>query len=197
MAQESKKSAPSGIAQLRQSQDLSNTHDPDSMNLDDFIIPTSVASPAGITTPSPPEEIVPTPSNTGPLAIPKKSRRESEQASHPNFAPSAPSHDRSRPREFDYVQRRVRKTSIDETKVRLALGRHNKSRANLESPKRVASVPLNSLPKWWRRMGLQCQTTILTKVWQSIVWIKQPRTSLILCLPPAILMFHSISKRLA
>ncbi|KAI4247848.1 MAG: hypothetical protein LQ352_006073 [Teloschistes flavicans] len=118
MAQESKKSAPSGIAQLRQSQDLSNTHDPDSMNLDDFIIPTSVASPAGITTPSPPEEIVPTPSNTGPLAIPKKSRRESEQASHPNFAPSAPSHDRSRPREFDYVQRRVRKTSIDETKGR-------------------------------------------------------------------------------
>ncbi|KAL8628087.1 hypothetical protein Q9189_006223 [Teloschistes chrysophthalmus] len=118
MAQEIKKIAPSGIAQLRQSQDLSNSQDPDSMNLDDFIIPTSVASPAGITTPSPPEEVIPTSSNTGPLAIPKKSRKEPEPASHPNFAPSAPSHDRSRPREFDYVQRRVRKTSIDETKGR-------------------------------------------------------------------------------
>lgn len=134
MAQESKKIAPSGIAQLRQSQDFSNSQDPDSMNLDDFIIPTSVASPAGITTPSPPEEVIPTPSNTGPLAIPKKSRKEPEPASHPNFAPSAPSHDRSRPREFDYVQRRVRKTSIDETKVRLSFGRHNRHRANLECP---------------------------------------------------------------
>ncbi|KAL8685348.1 MAG: hypothetical protein Q9218_007821, partial [Villophora microphyllina] len=118
MAQQSKMSAPSGIAQLRQSQDFSNNHDPDSMNLDDFIIPTSVASPIGITTPSPPQEVIPTSSNTGPLAIPKKPRKESEQASHPNFAPSAPSHDRSRAREFDYVQRRVRKTSIDETKGR-------------------------------------------------------------------------------
>ncbi|KAL8700990.1 MAG: hypothetical protein Q9201_005156 [Fulgogasparrea decipioides] len=111
-------SAPSGIAQLRQSHHLSNDLDLEPMNLDDFILPTSVASPAGMTTPSPPEDQAPATSNTTTRAIPIKNRKESEPSSHPNFAPSAPSQDRSRTREFDYVQRRVRKTSIDETKSR-------------------------------------------------------------------------------
>ncbi|KAL8896402.1 MAG: hypothetical protein Q9192_003112 [Flavoplaca navasiana] len=111
-------SAPSGIARLRQSQDTTHDADPDSMNLDDFIVPNSIASPARVSSPSPPRnEIVP-PSNTVASAIPIKVRRESEQTAHPNFAPSAPSHDRSRTREFDYVQRRVRKTSIDGTRSR-------------------------------------------------------------------------------
>ncbi|KAL8998956.1 MAG: hypothetical protein Q9169_002062 [Polycauliona sp. 2 TL-2023] len=109
---------PSGIARLRQSQDPTNDPDPDSMNLDDFILPNSTASPARLPSPSPPREQTVAPSNTVASAIPIKIRRESEQLAHPNFAPSAPSHDRSRIREFDYVQRRVRKTSIDGTRSR-------------------------------------------------------------------------------
>ncbi|KAI4113975.1 MAG: hypothetical protein LQ345_005155 [Seirophora villosa] len=118
------KSTHSGIAQLRQSQDLTNPPDsdqdpdPDPMNLDDFIAPNSVASPAGIATPSPPTEHATASSSAVSTAIPIKTRKELDPATHPNFAPSAPSHDRSRPSEFGYVQRRVRKTSIDETKNR-------------------------------------------------------------------------------
>ncbi|KAL8731142.1 MAG: hypothetical protein Q9181_004411 [Wetmoreana brouardii] len=108
----------SGITQLRQSQDLSDNLDLEPMNLDDFILPTSVASPAAMTTPSPPEDQTPATSNTTTRAIPIKNRKEPEPSTHPNFAPSAPSQDRSRTREFDYVQRRVRKTSIDDTKSR-------------------------------------------------------------------------------
>ncbi|KAL8908089.1 MAG: hypothetical protein Q9171_005583 [Xanthocarpia ochracea] len=110
-------SAPSGIARLRQSHDLTDP-DPDPMNLDDFIVPSSIASPDRNPSPSPPREQLPAPSNTVASAIPIKIRIESEQAAHPNFLPSAPSHDRSRTREFDYVQRRVRKTSIDGTRSR-------------------------------------------------------------------------------
>ncbi|KAL8655337.1 MAG: hypothetical protein Q9210_000933 [Variospora velana] len=112
----------SGIAKLRQSQDLTNPPgsdlDPDPMNLDDFITPNSVASPAGIATPSPPAQHATAVSASTSTAIPIKTRKEPEAATHPNFAPSAPSHDRSRASEFGYVQRRVRKTSIDETKNR-------------------------------------------------------------------------------
>lgn len=87
------------------------------MNLDDFIVPNSIASPARVPSPSPPREIIVAPSSTVASAIPIKIRKDTEQPAHPNFAPSAPSHDRSRIREFDYVQRRVRKTSIDGTRV--------------------------------------------------------------------------------
>ncbi|KAL8908537.1 MAG: hypothetical protein Q9207_000747 [Kuettlingeria erythrocarpa] len=111
-------SAPSGIARMRQSEDPPHTPDADSMNLDDYIAPSSLPSPAGAATPSPPHSDATAPSNAVSTAIPIKSRKESEQASHPNFAPSAPSNDRSRASEFGYVQRRVRKTSIDETKNR-------------------------------------------------------------------------------
>ncbi|KAI4261140.1 MAG: hypothetical protein L6R42_003654 [Xanthoria sp. 1 TBL-2021] len=111
-------SAPSGIARLRQSHDFSHDTDPDSMNLDDFIVPNSIASPATVPSPSPPREQIAAPSSTVASAIPIKIRKDSEQPAHPNFAPSAPSHDRSRTREFDYVQRRVRKTSIDGTRSR-------------------------------------------------------------------------------
>ncbi|KAL8926256.1 MAG: hypothetical protein Q9172_001850 [Xanthocarpia lactea] len=110
-------SAPSGIARLRQSHDHPDP-DPDPMNLDDFIVPSSIASPDRNPSPSPPREQLPASSNTVASAIPIKIRKDSEQAAHPNFLPSAPSHDRSRIREFDYVQRRVRKTSIDGTRSR-------------------------------------------------------------------------------
>lgn len=105
-------SAPSGIAQLREANQSLPTID--DMNIDDFIDPNSTASPANLT-PSPPTP----PSNTTASAIPIKQKKEiQEQGLHHGFPPSAPSHERSRNPEFDYVQRRVRKTSIDETKVR-------------------------------------------------------------------------------
>ena len=87
---------------------------PDEMNIDDFIEPNSTASPAN-PTPSPPTP----PSHSTTSAIPIKHRRaHQEQDLHANFPPSAPSNPRPQNREFDYVQRRVRKTSIDETRVR-------------------------------------------------------------------------------
>lgn len=107
-------SVPSGIAKLRESVDLSNTPDPDAMNIDDFIFPNSIASPAGISPSSPPP-----PSNINASAIPIKTKKDLQHQLHPDFPPSAPTQDRIGDREFDYVQRRVRKTSIDETKVGL------------------------------------------------------------------------------
>ena len=106
-------SAPSGIAKLRESVDLSNTPESDAMNIDDFIFPTSIASPTGASPSSPPA-----PSDTNASAIPIKTKKDVQHQMHPDFPPSAPTQDRLRDREFDYVQRRVRKTSIDETKVR-------------------------------------------------------------------------------
>lgn len=105
---------------MRQSQDLPHASDADLMNLDDYIVPSSAPSPAAAATPSPPYNDATAPSNAVSTAIPIKHRKDSEQAPHPNFAPSAPSHDRSRASEFGYVQRRVRKTSIDETKVEVS-----------------------------------------------------------------------------
>lgn len=104
--------APSGIAKLRESVDLSNPPDPDAMNIDDFIFPTSIASPAGMSRSSSPPS-----SNINASAIPIKAKKDSQHQIHPEFPPSAPTQDRIRDCEFDYVQRRVRKTSIDETKV--------------------------------------------------------------------------------
>lgn len=106
-------SAPSGIAKLRESVDHSNTPDPDAMNIDDFIFPASIASPADISPPSPSPL-----SNVNASGIPIKTKKDVQHQQHPEFPPSAPTQDRVRDREFDYVQRRVRKTSIDETKVR-------------------------------------------------------------------------------
>jgi len=94
----------------------SQTPDPDAMNIDDYIFPTSIASPAGIST-SPPTP----PSHATATAIPIQTKKDIQDHSHPNFPPSAPIHDGTRNHEFDYVRRRVRKTSIDETKVRSIL----------------------------------------------------------------------------
>lgn len=109
-------SAPSGIARLRESLDLSNPPT-DPMNIDDYIFQSSTASPAGGVSPSPPTEpAVATSSNAVASAIPIKTKKEMPEPSH--FPPSAPPPlDRMRNPEFDYVQRRLRKTSIDETRV--------------------------------------------------------------------------------
>ena len=112
-------SAPSGIAKLRKSLDLSNANslnEPEPMNIDDLIFPSSTASPTGVS-PSPPTEGTSATSNTTAAAIPIKTRNLLPDQSHTGFPPSAPPQDR-RNLEFDYVQRRVRKTSIDETRVR-------------------------------------------------------------------------------
>lgn len=110
-------SAPSGIARLRESHNETNIIQDDPMNIDDFISPGSTASPAGIS-PSPPLEKTPAPSSAMASAIPIKTKKSVQEQSHPEFPPSAPLQDRSRINEFGYVQRRVRKTSIDETRVR-------------------------------------------------------------------------------
>ncbi|KAH8689568.1 hypothetical protein BGW36DRAFT_72859 [Talaromyces proteolyticus] len=124
------KSAPSGIARLRQSIDQrapatttttttssSASLAPvsaDLMNLDDFIIPSSIGSPAGIGS-SPAAQLDP----AVPSAIPIKGRKEPD-LSHNNIAPASlpyPLQELHRSDEFGYVQRRVRKTSVDERKA--------------------------------------------------------------------------------
>lgn len=114
-------SAPSGIARLRNSVDESSNAQDDAMNIDDYIFPSSIASPAGLS-PSPPSESAlssaTSASTAMATAIPIKKSKHIQEQSHPNFPPSAPLQDRMRSNEFGYVQRRVRKTSIDETRVR-------------------------------------------------------------------------------
>ena len=115
--------APSGIAKLRKSHDETNNAQDDPMNIDDFIFPGSTASPAGIS-PSPPLGKGPAPSTAMASAIPIKTKKNVQEQSRPDFPPSAPPQDRSRSNEFGYVQRRVRKTSIDETRVRKQYEKH-------------------------------------------------------------------------
>lgn len=112
-------STPSGIAQLRKASDYSvlptvttnNSHDP--MNLDDFIIPTSIGTPAGLS-PSPSAEKMAHSANTVASAIPirRQSQIHDDHLSRAS-APVVPPNTRREP-EFGYVQRHVRKTSIDE-----------------------------------------------------------------------------------
>ena len=107
---------PSGIAQLRQSVDASAGQTNDPMNLDDFIVPSSVASPAGILTPAS-TETMPSIGTTHECAMPSKSKPKPNvhipQSLPASSVPksSIPPH---RSSEFDYVPKRVRKTSIDE-----------------------------------------------------------------------------------
>lgn len=113
-------SGPSGIAQqLRRSVDQSADMQSDAMNLDDFIVPSSVASPAGITAEISLEDATSV-SQIGSIPIQKKPHTKPQMtAALP--ATSVPKHlpNKGRPGEFDYVQRRVRKTSIDDRSVRL------------------------------------------------------------------------------
>lgn len=86
------------------------------MNLDDFIVPTSVASPAGLPTPSSSENALPTGnmSSQGP-PIPINTKQRSIQQ-NPNVpAASVPkSAALAQHVGFDGIPKRVRKTSIDE-----------------------------------------------------------------------------------
>ncbi|MCJ1434387.1 hypothetical protein MMC27_003755 [Xylographa pallens] len=113
-------SAPSGIAQLRQSIDATNLPPSDPMNLDDFIFSASIASPSD-PSPSPPHQTTSTSANSVASAIPIKSRKGLQDQSHPTFPAASvpvPPHDHQRAHEFDYIRRHVRKTSIDDRKAR-------------------------------------------------------------------------------
>ncbi|KAI1379133.1 hypothetical protein F4677DRAFT_442861 [Hypoxylon crocopeplum] len=110
--------APSGIAQLRKTSDQNFLH-ADPMNLDDFIFPENVATPAGLAaTPSPDgnKHEGEKSAHTTAAAIPIKSRKPSSQHFVPQSVP-VPAHQRNQD-EFAYVTRHHRKTSIDERRTR-------------------------------------------------------------------------------
>ncbi|KAB8336902.1 hypothetical protein FH972_021209 [Carpinus fangiana] len=127
--------AVSGITQLRKSMDASAQKDFTSdMVMDDFIVPTSVSSPIGISRSSSAERPLATAS-----AIPIRKARDLQDYDFPlsrASAPSVPPKPAVRDGEFDYVPRRVRKTSVDER-------RPPKRRA--EASPQVAPVPNASL----------------------------------------------------
>lgn len=115
--------APSGIAQLRKSSGYAPQSDNiDHMNLDDFIVPSSIGTPAGISpAPSSIPEDLPSSAATAMSSIPiKQQRRLQEEELQPARA-SAPSNPPSKKDrtggEFNYVPRHVRKTSVDERRV--------------------------------------------------------------------------------
>lgn len=116
------RSAPSGIAQqLRKSSEqhqqaqVPQPHaQPDTMNLDDFIFPSSVGSPAGLS-PEPSND-TPVPFHATAPVIPIRKPNQANdhdislaRASAPSVPPMI-----NRENEFAYVPRHVRKTSIDE-----------------------------------------------------------------------------------
>lgn len=113
--------APSGIAQLRNSSAQAQNEQVDHMNLDDFIVPSSIGTPAGISpAPSSIPEDLPGSAATTISSIPiKQQRRLQEEEMQPAraSAPSVPPSIQGRSGEFNYVQRHVRKTSVDERRV--------------------------------------------------------------------------------
>ena len=116
-------SAPSGIAQLRQSVDASSSYpQSDAMNLDDFIQPSSIATPVESSpSPAPVDTSIISHSAVA-AAIPIKTRKNAyEQPSvFPLASAPGPPHLPGRSHEFGYIQRHVRKTSIDDRMVCLS-----------------------------------------------------------------------------
>ena len=118
------RTAPSGIAQqLRRSADQqAQVQQPqpapphDTMNLDDFIFPSSVGSPAGLS-PEPSNEAGGL-FNAGPGMPIRKANQLSDHnlsLAHASAPPVPPQINRND--EFGYIPRHVRKTSIDERRV--------------------------------------------------------------------------------
>ncbi|KAJ4297978.1 Sodium- and chloride-dependent GABA transporter 1 [Kalmusia sp. IMI 367209] len=88
----------------------------DAMNLDDFIQPSSVGSPAGLP-PSPSNEMRTSSTATAPAIPIRKANQHHDpdlSLAHASAPSVPPALHRDRENEFGYVQRRVRKTSIDE-----------------------------------------------------------------------------------
>ncbi|KAF8864692.1 hypothetical protein BDZ45DRAFT_19746 [Acephala macrosclerotiorum] len=124
LSKQNSMAAPSGIAQLRKSSDQTPTNAPaenqDPMNLDDFIFPESISTPEGLGMSPSPEMTKKEPeksSNAVASAIPIKMRKEKSQFAVPQSVP-VPHHNPRSNEEFNYVQRHVRKTSIDERRPR-------------------------------------------------------------------------------
>lgn len=112
-------SGPSGIAQLRENSGHTAAEHADAMNLDEFIFAENISTPTGlVATPSPEiaKASLDKPSNAIASAIPIKMRKESSQFVVPQSVP-VPQHTMRGIEEFNYVQRHVRKTSIDERRV--------------------------------------------------------------------------------
>jgi GATA-binding protein len=111
-------SSPSGIAQLRKSSEH-NMPQPDAMNLDDFIFSDNSASPGNFTSPHGDKMADDRTSNPMASAIPIKSRKElSHQTFVPQSVPVQPLHQATQGHEFNYVNRNLRKTSIDDRRTR-------------------------------------------------------------------------------
>lgn len=94
----------------------------DPMNLDDFIIPSSVGSPTGFSPPGPTGDDTSSSNHAVASAIPIKNIKEQDQTPAGIVMPASfpyPSQEQRRNNEFGYVQRRVRKTSVDERIVSL------------------------------------------------------------------------------
>ena len=112
-------SGPSGIAQLRKSVDVSTEQQTDSVDLDDYIVPNSVASPSGLPTSTFAEDTssIKAPQYAG-ISINGRTKPQNRNISSlpPSSVPKS-STALNKSREFDYVQKRVRKTSIDERRV--------------------------------------------------------------------------------
>lgn len=107
---------PSGIAQLRKTSEQT-AESSDAMNLDDYICSENVSTPAGMSPPRETNDHEQDSSNAVASAIPIKMRKEKEPT---NFVPQSVPIGQHGPRgseEFGYVQRHVRKTSIDERRV--------------------------------------------------------------------------------
>nr|AAG48616.1 nitrogen response factor NRF1 [Fulvia fulva] len=115
---------PSGIAQLRKSSQQATRNRDDHMILDDFIVPSSIGSPSGVS-PAASGSIAEgdfSTAATSVSAIPIKQQQRLRDADELSAArASAPSvppvHQNRQNEEFAYVQRHVRKTSIDERRV--------------------------------------------------------------------------------
>lgn len=93
------------------------------MNLDDFIVPSSIGTPAGIS-PAPSSNAAdfesPATATAGAIPINKRQQQIQNEELHISraSAPSVPPFEQGRNQsEFDYVPRHVRKTSIDERRV--------------------------------------------------------------------------------
>ncbi|CAG8978675.1 hypothetical protein HYALB_00004657 [Hymenoscyphus albidus] len=123
LAKQASASTPSGIAQLRKSSDhrpTANADNSDAMNIDDFIFSDNISTPAGLDMSPSPEFTKKEADNatyTVASAIPIKMRKEPVQFAIPQSVPAL-HHNPRNAEEFNYVQRHVRKTSIDERRPR-------------------------------------------------------------------------------
>jgi len=94
------------------------------MNIDDFIVPSSIASPAGTAAEAPNGSL--NNQSSSRVGMPIAENKAQQQGPMQLPAASMPKQIRNKGRtgEFDYVQRRVRKTSIDEKSVRNSCTTH-------------------------------------------------------------------------